>query len=141
LGDVSFQEQIVISETKTKDEDWLNFLATSDFFIAPPGFRYPWCHNAIEAMSVGTIPILQYSNLFSPQLRHLENCLQYQSKEELENVVKLALTLGQEEISRLKQNVVHYFEDHLSPNAIVKRIKELAESGQKKVDISIPYIV
>lgn len=132
--------QIVISEVKTRDEDWMELLSKSHFFVAPPGFKYPWCHNSIEAMAVGTIPILQYNNLFVPGLVHLENCLCFQNTKELEDAINLALALGDDEIQRMRANVISYYDSHLSPDAVVENIKGLINKGKPKMEMAIPYI-
>ena len=132
---------IVISEVKTADADWLTFLSQSNFFIAPPGVRYPWCHNSVEAMSVGAIPILQYSNLFYPHLEHKKNCLTYTNFKELEEAIELAYAMKEDEIAVMRQNVIDYFEAYLSPDALAKKINDFAESAKTEIDVAVPFIV
>lgn len=132
---------IAISEVKTNDADWFKFLSRSNFFIAPPGVRYPWCHNSIEAMGVGTIPILQYSNLFYPHLEHKKNCLTYNNYNELEDAIKTAFTMEEDKIAIMRQHAIDYFEMYLSPDALVKKIKDFAESNDAETNIVIPYIM
>lgn len=132
---------IVISEVKTNDADWFKFLSRSNFFIAPPGVRYPWCHNSIEAMGVGTIPILQYSDLFYPHLEHKKNCLTYNNYNELEDAIKTAFTMDEDKIAIMRQHAIDYFETYLSPDALAKKIKDFSESKKAETDIVIPYIM
>jgi glycosyltransferase involved in cell wall biosynthesis len=132
---------VIISEVKTDDADWLTFLSKANFFIAPPGVSYPWCHNSVEAMGVGTIPILQYSNLFYPQLEHKKNCLTYNNYDELEEAIKLAFTMKEEEIALMRQHAIAYFEAYLSPDAIAKKIITFSESNKAEIDIVIPFIM
>lgn len=54
---------------------WLDALSKSRFFLALPGDIRPMCHNIIEAMAVGTIPITSYPEWFQPALVHGENCI------------------------------------------------------------------
>lgn len=133
-------DQIIISEVKTRDEDWMKLLSLTDFFIAPPGFMYPWCHNSIEAMAVGAIPVLQYNNLFVPELVHMENCICFQNKNELEVAINTALTLSADEIARLRRNVIDYYDTYLSPEAIVKKIQGISAGNESKVEMALPYI-
>lgn len=132
--------QIVVSEVKTRDEDWMELLSVADFFIAPPGFRYPWCHNSIEAMAVGTIPILQYNALFVPGLVHGENCFCFQNTKELEQAINTALAVSEEELHRMRQNVIAYYDRYLSSEAIVQKIKTITNNGKPKLEMAIPYI-
>lgn len=134
------QEQIIISEVKTRDGDWMKLLSLSDFFISPPGYKYPWCHNSIESMAVGAIPILQYNELFVPALVHMENCICFHNTSELETAITTALSLQQEDIQRMRKNVISYYDEHLSPEAIIKKIKGISMVDKKDIEITIPYI-
>ena len=62
-----------VSKTKEgaeriKAEAALDALAKADFFLACPGVGMPLCHNLIEAIAAGAIPILQYA-AYLPQRR------------------------------------------------------------------------
>lgn len=140
LNSNNSKEKIIISDVKTADEDWLKFLSCSDFFIAPTGFKYPWSHNSIEAMSVGTIPILQCNKLFMPHLLHMENCIVYKNTTELEDAIKIALNISLEDLKIMRQNVISYYENYLSPEIISEKLKSIVESEEKELSIAIPYI-
>lgn len=140
LQNEEVREQVIISEVKTRDEDWLKFLSIADFFISPPGFKYPWCHNAIEAMAVGTIPILQYSHLFVPELVHMENCIRYRNLDELQDAISTAMNMEKEDIARMRANVIAYYEQHLSPEAIVKQFKRISTDDVVQLELAMPYI-
>jgi hypothetical protein len=92
-------------------------------------------------MGVGTIPILQYADLFYPKLEHTKNCLLFTNYAELYEAVRIASTMTPEQISIMKKNVIDYFEEYLAPDAIVRKIKKFSESNQKQVNVSIPYIM
>ena len=66
------------------------YYSLSNFHLALPGVVMPICHNIIEAMVVGCIPILAYPQHFHPALEHGKNCLVYGNLEEkmicLENI-------------------------------------------------------
>ena len=64
-------------------ERWLEVVAHAAVFAAAPGVSYPMCHNIIEAMAVGTVPLTEYPEQFDPPLRHRENCLVYSGEDEL----------------------------------------------------------
>jgi len=45
---------------------WLEVLSAFDCFIATPGYCMPHAHNLMEAVAVGTVPILQYHRHLHP---------------------------------------------------------------------------
>lgn len=130
----------VISEVKSSNEDWLKLLSGSTFFLCAPGVYMPWCHNLTEAMSVGTIPILEYAHLCAPPLVHMENCLAFTGLKDFQKTVELALSLDSESIARMKKNVIRYYEDNLSVESIVKRINDFTSSSDSEVTVVAPFI-
>lgn len=131
---------IVINEAKTEMADWLPTLAQTSFFICPPGMHMPWCHNLIEAMSVGCIPVMQYAHLMQPQLQHGKNCLAFADTADLERVLHQALAMPPETVAQMRRAVIDYFEEHLSVHSIIRRIKGFCAADVQKVQVAIPYI-
>jgi hypothetical protein len=111
------------------EEKWLNVLSSFDFFIATPGVIMPQSHNSIEAMLTETILITQYAKWFSPSLVDKVNCLEYKDQNELFSVINFAMNLSDEEISYLRRNSNHYFNNYIKPSSLVNRIEELKESS------------
>ncbi len=136
----SYTNEIIISKAKTAEQDWFKMLSKASFFICTPGVNAPWCHNSVEAMSVGTIPILQYADLFYPALEDKKNCLVYNDYDELQNVLKRALDMCATEIEIMRNNVFNYFNKYLSVESIAKKIKRFINSDQSKIIVAIPYI-
>ena len=134
------KNEIIISEVKTELKDWLKILSKSDFFIFPPGARMPWCHNSIEAMSVGTIPILEYGNLFHPALENMKNCITYANYEELKSAINTALTLDPAQIEVLRKNVLDYYNKYLSIDSITGKINSFCNSTKVEMKVAIPFI-
>ena len=100
----------------------------------------PWCHNCVEAMSAGAIPILEYFELFYPPLQHLENCITYSGYEGLEAAINLALSMDPDEIERLRKNVFDYYNNYLSMESITKKINTFSISGKGHLKVAIPFI-
>jgi len=134
------RNSFVISEAKTPLEDWLPFLSKGNFYLCLPGGAMPLSHNAFEAMAVGTIPILQYKDLFYPSLEHLKNCLAYDSYETLDQAIELALSMKEEELQRMKAGVIKYYDTYLATRQVIKRIKTFADSEKENMTIAIPYL-
>lgn len=74
----------------------------------------PLCHNAIESMAVGTIPVTNYPDWFFPSLEHLKNCIRFTTKEDLIETIKLVLSMDKFQIEQLRKNVLEYYDQYLS---------------------------
>jgi len=103
--------------------DWLSTLATGDFFLCPPGFVMPMCHNAVEAMAVGAIPIINYPEWFDPRLEHLENCVEFDDRVDLLGKLNEVLRMDNEQITRMRQRVIEYYDTYLAPESFIRRIE------------------
>jgi hypothetical protein len=105
--------------------DWLTVLSSFEYFIASPGMIMPQCHNIIEAMSLGVIPILQFPDAFSPKLNHLENCIVFNYIEELPQLITNLLNMNKNIKSKMSDNVKKYYEDHISPRSFRFKLDSL----------------
>lgn len=103
-----------------------DFLVNFRFYLALPGVSMPQCHNVVEAMSVGCIPIIHeiYATTFHPPLKHRETALIYRDLENLTEVTSQALNLSAEHLKEMRENVFRYYSRYLSPQSIVKTIIE-----------------
>ena len=99
-------------------------LAQFNFFLACPGISMPFSHNIIEAMSCGTIPVIEreYAQLFSPPLKHLYNAIIFENAAALNKTVELAILLESELVSTIRKNVVQYYSNYLSPQKVVESL-------------------
>ncbi len=107
-----------IAETR-----WLETLATSDFFLCPPGYVMPMCHNTVEAMAVGAIPIINYPEWFDPHLEHMQNCIAFDDRADLLLKLNQVLAMDREDIIRMQRRVTAYYDEHLAPKSFVRRIE------------------
>ena len=115
-------------------------LSECDFFLAFPGVVMPLCHNIIEAMSAGCIPILQYAEWMHPHLQHKENCLSFSSLDEYKEMISFALNMDEENKLRMRKNIFEYYYKYLTPEAVVKKLESINESGQvNKVLLNAEY--
>ena len=81
----------------------------------------PLCHNIIEAMSVGAIPILQHPELFYPKLEHGVNCIFFEDEKDLIFQIKEVLIMDSSIINNMIENVIEYYKTNLTPKAVVKK--------------------
>lgn len=109
--------------------DYIKALQKTNFFISPPGWCMPFSHNLIEGMATGSIPILNYSDMLSPRLQHQVNCLAFSSEAELINVINEALTMPENKIQEMRDHVINYYEENLSPGKWLKTLIDSAQSG------------
>jgi len=114
------------------DRRWMSTLAKADFFLCPPGYVMPMCHNAIEAMAVGAIPIINYPEWFDPHLRHLETCIVFDDKNDLIEKLNDVLAMSEQRVGELRQRVIQYYETHLSPESFAHRV---ATDQRRKVTV------
>ena len=115
----------VLCETqhcKIPQERWLEALGKADFFLACPGVGMPLCHNLIEALAAGSIPILQYAAYLPQPLKDGVNCLAFSDAESLRKVIGAALAMSPENIRIMRANVRQHYEEFLAPGSFAKRL-------------------
>jgi hypothetical protein len=105
----------MLSHANTKD--WFETVSKSDFFLCLSGIELPMCHNTIEAMAVGTIPILGYPDWFFPSLEHGKNAIIYSGKEDLRKKLNEVFTMSSKEIKEMQKNVIEYYQKNLTPES------------------------
>lgn len=124
-------KSILISDSlnaiRINEIDLFKIFKNSDFFIAPPGFEMPFCHNLYEAMSCGLIPIIQYSDYLYPNLENDINCLTFASVSELQECINKCLHMESSQIKKMKANVLKYYKNHMLPSAFVNKIENQEE--------------
>lgn len=62
-------------------DEWLSLVGDASYFFCTPGVHYPYCQNLNEAMACGTVPILQYSDYYRPELQDRVNCIAFRDKQ------------------------------------------------------------
>jgi hypothetical protein len=102
---------------------WLKILSSTDFFLACPGFVQPVCHNLIEAMSVGCIPILEHPEFMFPNLVHMKNAIVFSGDDDLLLKIREVLAMGNDQILRMREAVINYYDNFLSPDALVRKFQ------------------
>jgi hypothetical protein len=103
-------------------KEWLDVVKHAEFFLACPGTHMPLCHNLIESMARGVVPILEHPEFLDPPLQHDENCLVFQGREQLIKTFERVFQLGLDEIVRLRRNAYAYYQNYLAPGAFARRL-------------------
>ena len=101
-------------------------LASFHFYLACPGVVIPHSHNVIEAMSVGCIPLIQekYAQLFMPSLIDGENAILFKDLSDLSRKIDSCYHIKSDVLDKMHNNVYSYYKNHLTPSAVVKKIKD-----------------
>lgn len=122
--------RFVLSDSGTgiAPEQWLPTMALADFFLCPPGIVMPMCHNVIEAMAVGTIPLISYAEWFHPNLKHLHDCVVFGGPDDLVEKLRLVLAMPPADVARMRANVIDYYESHLRPQVVVQALESRPEA-------------
>jgi hypothetical protein len=130
-----YVDKCVILDTSTvrvRDGEWLRVLSKAEFFIAPPGIVMPMCHNSVEALAVGSVPITNYPEWFDPSLEHMRNCIAFDSREDLLAKVERALAMDAATIASLKAGAIAYYDAHLSNQSFLSRLEARRE---RRIDL------
>ncbi len=113
-------------------ERWLEAMSKGDFFLACPGVGMPLCHNLVEAMAAGAVPILQYSRYLTPELEDGVSCLAFHDADSLGKVVSRVLAMDREEIAGLRRGTKAYYDAHLAPGRFAAKLLQ-AGKGEARL--------
>jgi glycosyltransferase involved in cell wall biosynthesis len=126
LRDTAYVNKCVIVDTNNiwvESKNWMYDIARADFFLSPPGIVMPMCHNIIEAMSVGTIPVTNYPEWFDPDLRHMENCIVFNDSDDLIKKLQQAMDMDEAQRDKMRKNVIDYYEANLKAQVFIHKIE------------------
>ena len=127
----TYTNQLVIVDNdnaRVPWEQWVDVIARADFFLCPPGIVMPMCHNIIEAMAIGTIPITNYPEWFSPKLEHLKNCIVFDGKDDLVIKANMALAMSDDQMAEISDNAIKYYDQNLQPQTFVSKVEARSEA-------------
>lgn len=124
---------------KIPPDQWLATIARSRFFFACPGVRYPMSHNAVEALAVGSVPIIEYPEDFHPNLEDGVNCLTFSGEAGLKAAINRAVNLSDAEWQKLSANAIDYYEHNLSPEAAINRLLTAHQEGADTIKL-VPFL-
>ena len=110
-------------------DKWLKLLSKADFFLALPGVKIPLCHNLVEAMSLGVIPVIQYQSYLPVKLQNNINCITYNSENELFMKISDLMHMDTSAIDNLRDGVIEYYEKYLKPQEFIRNVEEKVDKG------------
>lgn len=122
---------LIIDQFRVDGSKFIDIFLNSDFHIWMAGVTYTYCHNHIESLFCGTIPICQ-KTFYYYGLDDKSNSLQYTTLTELKNII-LDLISGkitQETIKTIRHNVYDLYDTYYSADAYRKKIIEFLNSNK-----------
>ncbi|MDH3947321.1 MAG: exostosin family protein [Gammaproteobacteria bacterium] len=142
LGGEYIQKFVIVDNKEFRIESryWLETLSKSDFFLCPPGYVMPMCHNVIEAMSVGTIPVINYPEWLNPSLTDMVNCVAFDDKDELIRKINHILNMKEEEINEMRSRVIEYYQNNLDPEVFVNKLEMNTEKDATLLMVTDAYV-
>ncbi len=75
-------------------------------------------------MSVGTIPIIEYGDRITPQLRDGENAICFRGRDGLVEAVERIDRMGTEELRLLSQRVASFYDQHLCGTRFLRELRD-----------------
>lgn len=129
---------VILDGTKTRIPypSWISILSSSGCYLALPGYSQPFCHNIIETMAAGSIPITQYGHLFYPPLEHGKECIVFSSYEDLANQLKKIASGGFDDTYRsMQQHAMAYVAANLSLDAAADRVVSFLEGPRRHIKL------
>jgi hypothetical protein len=117
-------------------DDWFFILGQADIFLCPPGVVHPFCHNSVEAMAVGTIPLVNYAEWFHPRLTPNVNCLTFSDKADLVAKLEWAVNASRADLEPIQAAAQTYYDTYLDHEIFVHRLKEQTVND-RQVDLVI----
>lgn len=139
--DLENQPLVVLLDSRSVSiaaDQWLPALSHSDFFLCCPGAAQPMCHNLVESMAVGTIPILEYSHRLSPQLIDGENAICFRGLDGLIEAVARVDAMPPAEVRRMRLNAAQYYDEHLQGERFLRGIRD-GEIDVRKQRVCMPF--
>jgi hypothetical protein len=97
--------------------EYARLLRHSNYFLCCPGTGFLLCHNMIESMLMGCIPIVERPELTGLPLVAGENCLSFRGLAGLVETVKECLADGAERAPRMRARLRDVVRDHLEPGS------------------------
>jgi hypothetical protein len=108
---------------------WFNILLKSSFFIYMCGYIQPYCHNQIESMLAGCIPITQFNRFFIPRFDHESNALLFNTIEDMISILtKIAQGKYDSYIPSMRKSILAYYQCNYSFSSFKEKISFLIDN-------------
>ena len=108
---------------------YFEILLQTNFYIHMCGVIYPYCHNQIESMMAGCIPVTQFSDFFIPPFQHEKDSLLFKPLNDLIDIL-LKINSGNYAniIEIMRKNILEYYIRHYSFQSFEKKLIHITEN-------------
>lgn len=121
---------VIIDQIRISGEEYFDILYNSKYHLWTCGDAFPYCHNQVEGIACGAIPICETFKgkpLYN-DMKNGINCLTFNKLEELDDIIKSVLR-DKESSNSISENAVrNVFLHNFSANAFEKKVVEFTES-------------
>jgi hypothetical protein len=135
------RHSIVLSDSRVESipaSHWLSSLARAQFFVCCPGASQPTCHNLIEAMSVGTIPLIEYGSRVTPPLQDGIHAITFQGEQGLVRAIERIDRLSASEIETMSGHAASFYDQHLCGRTFLAGLRD-GETDCRFGQLSMPF--
>lgn len=122
---------VLIDKIRIVGNDYLKLLKASSFHIWTSGVFHPYCHNQIEGMACGCVPIYQAFDYY-PGMKVDTNCLIYNSFDELDQLLVQAIVEPEEKTIRRRKETEKIYKEYFSNQAFRRKIFEFVHGKEDK---------
>jgi len=134
-----FRNKIVICDSNLFEiphDDWFDILSFCEYFLSPPGVLQPFCHNTVEAMAVGAIPILQYPEVYEQALEDMKNCIHFKNIEDLaERIGQILDGFYDSAMYAMRNSAKAYYDRNFSPESFKEKIDSFLASDENETEL------
>jgi len=123
------------TEGRIPQSVWLGLMARSAYFLALPGYTQPFCHNLVEAMMVGTVPVLEYGNYLYPALRNGIDALEFSGTDGLVSAVREILDGKIAGRRDMETNARRYYTERLSLDAAAQAVRDFLAGPREHTEL------
>ena len=129
----NLKDKVVLLDTKIfeiPDCKWMKILLNSNFFIHMGGGIYPYCHNQIESMMAGCIPVTQFARFFLPPFQHEKNSLLFNTLDELTNLlINIASGKYIQRLETMRKYLIEYYSNNYSFLSFKNKLSYITENN------------
>ena len=117
-----------------------DFFSITDFFIHMPGFIQPFCHNQIESMAAGAVPVTQFPGIFRPPFIDGDNAVVYRTLPELSATLARICSheMPDERIRSMRKSINRYYAERLSLDSFRRKMNDFMQDANRH---SIDYYI
>ena len=129
------KNKIVLIDTQVfsiPQDTYFDVLLNSNFYIHMCGFKQPFCHNQIESMLAGCIPVTQFTRFFVPGFKHELNSLLFNTLDEL-CLLLLDAVSGKYEnsLNFMREEIISYYKNYHSLESFKNKLSYLVKNNIK----------